>query len=174
MCRFINWKLTILYIATHWQIVSWVFWSQYSENLHHFVLLLFWTFNLGCQVNANSSFICRYYYLGLTTYDNIHLVTCGTYHIFCCVLRLELWASRRVWSPPSCRWYHLIPSAVSSQCPHGDQCCTHQSCAPTARTCAAPAPAPPGSRRPHLARPRPGGEMWPSWCGASQPSTCPV
>ena len=101
MCRFIvNWKITIL------QLTVKLFHEISDLNIQRMYTILFSSsFELlGCQLNANSSFRCRYF-IGV---DNIHLLTCGTYHIFCWVLRLELSAPRRVWCPPSCWWYHLI------------------------------------------------------------------
>ena len=52
---------------------------------------------------------------------------------------VEYWG----WSslpPGECGVPHPAGGITSSQCPHGDQCCIHQSCAPTVRTCAAPPP----------------------------------
>ena len=105
MCRFIvNWKITVL------QLTVKLFHEISDLNIQRMYTILFSSsFKLlGCQLNPNSSFRCRYFIWGWQ-----YLVTCGTYHIFCWVLRLELCAPRRVWCPPSCRWYHLIPSVLT-------------------------------------------------------------
>ena len=162
MCRFIvNWKITVL------QLTVKLFHEISDLNIQRMYTILFSSsFKLlGCQLNANSSFRCRYF-IGV---DNIHLVTCGTYHIFCWVLRLELSAPRRVWCPPSCRWYHLITVSPWWPVLHSPE--LRPDCPLSAHV--PPPPRPAGSRRPHLARPRPGGEMWTSWRGASLPNTCP-
>ena len=167
MCRFINWKITIL------QLTGKLFHEFSDLNIQRIDTILF-SSSFELLIWVVKSMPTAVLYVDIIIWGWQHMTT----SIWLPVEHITYfwgWSSE---PPGECGAPHpaggITSSPVSSQCPHGDQCSTHQSCAPTARTCAAPAPAPPGSRRPHLARPRPGGEMWPSWCGASQPSTCPV